>query len=471
MAPTSLDANADTTVRIIQRGPVKPLQVEYKVLAAAMSASPYWQTFIRHMNGSMGFASNNTHIEDTGITIVAVEIVLRGLHQTYHRHTSSGDGSNNDKKTKVEQRVKSNDSVNTDGASRENKGAVEPGASLNSEPSPANISASNQATAVLPEGGEALSRLDPMGVELLFPQELLRAAVYDVWGVLALINFRTCKQSHRGKFDVDRTVVRSWFLKWRETNFQTFNTQADFEKALFPTFAFDDANGFASATKWLCQKTSVGNIAEYSPFVHSQATQWYLHLHLPKEIISQIRIARSQLRVRVSQEIWSIIRSSRGWLSNSKRCACWVVAHYKYLEALKNAEVLCPELDRKKSVAELVKCIRAVEYEEPLNACLQCSNANIGQHLSMAIRAGLDFEGLCLDCMLASVTPNTSPHPTPYQLYADRFDRKHERCLSCRFRHQHASWYFSWVNEIPRQVMYPPRQNGNGLDSLAGDED
>lgn len=244
MAPISLDPNADTMIRIIQRGPVTFKQTGMKVLAAALSVSPYWESFIRHMNGTSGFKPNNMHIEDTGITVVAVEIVLRGLHQAYHHRKSHSDENS------VEGQVTDTESVTVgDG------GAVPP--------------------------------LGPTDVDVYFPHELFKADIDDVWGVLALVNLDIVGKSHKGKFDVDRTVVESWFLKWRETSFATFNTQIDFEKVIFPTFAFGDTKGFQLATKWLCQRTSVGNIAEYSPLVHSQGTQWYLHLHLPARVMGK----------------------------------------------------------------------------------------------------------------------------------------------------------------------------------------
>lgn len=250
MAPIFLDPNADTMVRVIQRGPVTFKQTDMKVLAAALSECRYWESFIRHMNGTSGFMPNNTHVEDTGITVVAVEIVLRGLHQAYHHRQSHSGGSNEGDANSVEGQVTNNESVTAgDG------GAVPP--------------------------------LGPTDVDVYFPHELFKADIDDVWGVLALVNLDTVGKSHKGKFDVDRTVVESWFLKWRETSFATFNTQTDFEKVIFPTFAFGDTKGFQLATKWLCQRTSVGNIAEYSPLVHSQGTQWYLHLHLPARVMGK----------------------------------------------------------------------------------------------------------------------------------------------------------------------------------------
>lgn len=203
-------------------------------------------------------------------------------------------------------------------------------------------------------------------------------------------------------------------IKWRETSFKTFNTQADFEKVLFPTFAFNDSKGFLQATKWLCQRTSIGNIAEYSPFVHSQGAEWYTHLHLPPTVIGKsftlfnllltysdgttawIRISRGRLRTNVSDEIWSIIRGAEGWLLHSGKCTCWVVAHYNYLKALEKVGVLCPELDHKKSILELVERMKTVDYGEPFNACIKCSEANINSKLQDAIKVGSAFIGVSI---------------------------------------------------------------------------
>lgn len=379
----SLDPNADTLVCITQKGPVEFDKKEYKVLAAALSASPYWGSFIRHMNSASGFKPNKEHIEDTGITIVAVEIVLRGLHRLYRKKESMRTTASS-----TETGVKSGEPVKTSASAKTEKSS--------------------------PEKNEGLSPREPSDEEAYFPPEQKKVDIDDVWGVLALINLNFDGKEHRGKFNVDSNVVVDWFHWWRKTNFATFNTQADFEKVLFPTFAFQDGEGFRYATKWLCKRTSAGNIQEYSPLVHTQGTQWYLHLHLPKSVIcessrpskltslysdsktAQIRIARSKLRREISNEIWSIVRGEGGWLSNAK-CDCWVVAHYNYLNALKEAGVLSPELDRKKSIKELVQSMRKVEYKEPLNPCRKCSTAQITCHLKSAIQIAKSFKGLpCL---------------------------------------------------------------------------
>lgn len=72
------------------------------------------------------------------------------------------------------------------------------------------------------------------------------------------------------------------------------------------------------------------------------------------------------------------------------------MAHYNYLKALQKAGVLCPELDHKKNIMELVKLMEKVEYEEPLNACVKCSNANVTSHLGEAIRVASNFKGITI---------------------------------------------------------------------------
>ncbi|KAL1846477.1 hypothetical protein Daus18300_014247 [Diaporthe australafricana] len=379
MAPISLDPDADLTIHVIQRGPVKFRQVEFKVLTAAISASPYWHTFIRYRSGTAGIAANTTHVEDTGITIVAIEIVLRSLHRAYYSNVGKAQASG--------EQLKSSESVTSGEESSRHKAAAESGVACLPSQAPTNISALDEATVVLLE--------DPKGVDAHIPRRLWSADIDDVWGVLALLNLEIPHECP-GKFGVDWKVVSPWYRVWRRTTFATFNTQADFEKTLFPTFAFKDEEGSRYATKWLCQNTSVGNIAEYSPLVHTQGTQWYLHLHLPREVISRLRVRRSLLRAKVSEEIWSIVRGPRGWLSASGNCCCWVVAQYNYLEALQKAGVLCPELDRKKTIMELVECIKTVEYREPLNPCLKCTNANITQSLQMVIKTASNFDGMNL---------------------------------------------------------------------------
>lgn len=109
---------------------------------------------------------------------------------------------------------------------------------------------------------------------------------------------------------------------------------------------------------------------------------------------ARIRVARSQLRTKVSDQVWSLVRGHDGWLLNSDKCACWIVAHYNYLKALKKAVVLRPELNHKLSILELVERMKEVKYEEPLNACMKCSAANITSNLRKAIHIGSQFDGI-----------------------------------------------------------------------------
>lgn len=287
MAPISLDPNADTTLILIQKGPVKFKKTVLKVLAAAILASPYWKTFVRNMDGGLGFKPNKVHIEDTGVTVAAVEIVLRCLHQAYHRRQKNSDGSNKGDGNSVDGQVKSSEVVTTSGTSSGTNGALGFDAASLPNPSPTNDSASGNAKKALPQDVGVISPLGPVDLDAYFPQELLKADIDDIWGVLPLLNLNLVieGEKHKGKFDVDWLLLKPWFLKWREINFKAFKTQADFEKVLFPTFAFNDQVGFRRAIKWLCQRTSVGNIAEYSPLVNRQGTSWYLHLHLPPELM------------------------------------------------------------------------------------------------------------------------------------------------------------------------------------------
>lgn len=71
-----------------------------------------------------------------------------------------------------------------------------------------------------------------------------------------------------------------------------------------------------------------------------------------------------------------------------------MTAHYNYLKALGEAGVLCPELDHKKPIMELVRRMKTVEYDEPLNACIRCSHANVTRNLEEAIVIGTTCEGV-----------------------------------------------------------------------------
>lgn len=72
------------------------------------------------------------------------------------------------------------------------------------------------------------------------------------------------------------------------------------------------------------------------------------------------------------------------------------MAHYNYLKALKKADVLCPELNHKLSILELVERMKTVKYEEPLDACVKCSNASVTSRLRGAIYIGSKFDGVSI---------------------------------------------------------------------------
>lgn len=109
--------------------------------------------------------------------------------------------------------------------------------------------------------------------------------------------------------------------------------------------------------------------------------------------------------------IWHLMRHE--WFSANATCACRVVASYNYRKALQAAGVLekktmkgrgdgeadrlrySDRLDQSKSVADLVKCLRRVAYEEPLKPCISCAGVTVTFMLKRARDAVEDFPGLC----------------------------------------------------------------------------
>lgn len=216
------------------------------------------------MHDKTGLRGTHIHKEDTGITLKAVEIVLRALHHNFHVKSCAKT------ETRAEQ---SNASMKED-----------------------HVKETNDST----EGDKA------------FPDELLKVDAYDIWAVIALVNVNvsdftevpqrkdnrtvpskdwTKSIEFRGKFLVDSHIVRAWFLEWRTRMLRTLDTQAKNEQMLFPFWAFQDEAGWRYTTQWLCRNTSTGQIAEFSPFIRGEKARasrdYYQHLHLPKYVIGE----------------------------------------------------------------------------------------------------------------------------------------------------------------------------------------
>lgn len=210
MRTQTLDPEWDTAIVIQQEADGLTKQVEFRVRAAALSPSQYWEDFLQHMTPTSGLCPNNKHIEDTGISVEAVGIALWSLHYEYQ----------------IQKTIRAN-------KTEENK----------------------------EDGGES-SNLTP---DTFFPSELFEATIDDVWGLVALVDvtLSDSKILHAGKFQMNAKTVEPWFLKWwREIQFGAYDTQDDFEKILFPTYALSDKNGWRQATKWLYLNTSAGQISE-----------------------------------------------------------------------------------------------------------------------------------------------------------------------------------------------------------------
>lgn len=152
----------------------------------------------------------------------------------------------------------------------------------------------------------------------------------------------------------------------------------------------------------------------------------------------------------MSDTIWDIVRGNESWLSASGACACRVVACYNYLKALKEEGILDPEMSRKKTLSELARALRNVQYQEPINPCIKCSAVGVREQLIKADEISEDFSGLCLDCMHRSVTVDEDSKEVRAYWYATNGDQ-------CSFRHGRATWVFSWINELSREEAKPSR--------------
>lgn len=228
MAPTILDPDAATTIYLVQKDGHKLVnRVELRILAAALETNSYWTRFLQHMNTTIGFRPSNEHVEDMGISTVAVEIVLRALHHDYHRKLKefeiTGAGGES--------------SINPDGTSTKDKNedhredataARANGNATTMQKGDENMECKTPAELVEEALSKVLSKLEttissrntlmtpfaqPGELGYHFPKELSQISVDGFWGVLPLINFETCGVDHKGKLDVDRELLLPWFVR------------------------------------------------------------------------------------------------------------------------------------------------------------------------------------------------------------------------------------------------------------------
>lgn len=294
MAPVVIDPNADTTIYLTEKDEQASLKhTELRVLAAVLEENSYWSRFLGHRSTNANTWSSEEHIEDTIVSATAVEIVLRALHFDHHAKLKKPEADKDDEQRSNHAEVVHIDAANTPPEDGQNghRPLVEP---------------ENGYKSNLQSPDQAPDREQPVELETYFPEELFDVSVYVVWAVLLLVNFESFRVAHKANLDVDRKVLLPWFQKWWQINIprhEDMSTDEDqphfFECLLFPTFALNDANGWSHTTQWLCEHTSRGQISEQSPLdLHdSVAIEKYRHLHLPKEVIGQLLMARVEWQI------------------------------------------------------------------------------------------------------------------------------------------------------------------------------
>lgn len=303
----AIDSRGDTVIRVIQKGKsTKDIVFDCHVSSAALESHRYWSTFINNSTTKPGLTARKHHVEDTGLTANAVEILLRALHLYHYQKQRRKATLKQVENKKAEQKRSEETFVEVRWGSEKSR-------MDSSWPNPENL---GLASTSLQGSRMIYHSVDPDLLNLYFPDALFDVDVHDVWAILAMVNFdygavekspqrQPCaygsdvKSStvgatelrgiihHRGKYDVDISVLRPWFLLWRAAALKKMNTQKEYEKLLYPTFCFDDKEGWVEVTKYLCCHTVVGQIHEYSPLAYESNEPWYQHLHLPTWAISK----------------------------------------------------------------------------------------------------------------------------------------------------------------------------------------
>ncbi|KAI1113884.1 hypothetical protein F5Y14DRAFT_451691 [Nemania sp. NC0429] len=123
------------------------------------------------------------------------------------------------------------------------------------------------------------------------PTEFYRLTIDEVWRVLALVDITSTQHHRPGSYNVPSRVFRKWFAAWFKRQSPELTTTDQYARLLYPAFALQELEVFASITKWLAYN-DVGQIREQSLLMEAKElpSRAYRDMHMPKDVISTYRL-------------------------------------------------------------------------------------------------------------------------------------------------------------------------------------
>ncbi|TVY13000.1 hypothetical protein LARI1_G008885 [Lachnellula arida] len=242
-----------------------------------------------------------------------------------------------------------------------------------------------------------------------------------------VIQYGGLVQEVRGS-DVDLEELCKWFEKRLEGLDLLTITTDELEMLLYPCYAFNHAQGFATVTKRLAYEIS-GHITEIN-------TTEDRSIHLDGNVIGSVNGAKGSLR---SQLIRGLFGPMDRFMDAT--CACKEKSLFAYCQGIRKTGIWPLQDQHKKSVQQILDSPGFVKFaiKIPDGACIQCVS-KLSRSTIKKVRDEIskDFHGLCLDCINMTKTGDVD---NDYWAH----DRMQQWDFNCRIDHGQPSWYFSFV--------------------------
>ncbi|TVY32541.1 hypothetical protein LOCC1_G008768 [Lachnellula occidentalis] len=272
----------------------------------------------------------------------------------------------------------------------------------------------------------------PTSAELwyrVFHKSLVPDSLYDIPIDMIgnVIQYGGLVQEVKGS-DADLEELREWFKKCLERLDLPKITTDELKMLLYPCYAFNHAQGFATVTKRLAYEMS-GHVTEIS-------TTEDRSIHLDGNVIGSVNGAKGSLRSRL---IRGLFEPMDRFLD--ARCACKEKSLFAYCQGIRKTGIWPLQDLHKKSVQDILDSPGFVKFDIkiPDGACFTCiSKLSLTTIAKVRADVSKDFDGLCLDCINMTKTGDVD---NDYWAH----DRMKHWGKSCRINHGQPSWYFSFV--------------------------
>ncbi|KAI0452011.1 hypothetical protein F5B21DRAFT_355576 [Xylaria acuta] len=216
------------------------------------------------------------------------------------------------------------------------------------------------------------------------PGEFDLLPIKEIWGALTLVSVKAGQHYRRGRYNVPSSVLRKWFSAWFNNHIK-IASQDEYEKLLYPAFAFRDSESFATITKWLAYN-AVGQIQDRNPLMEGKSLPHsYDDMHLPEDILDAVNGAPKVLKDRISEQL---DQHMRRFQQDPSPCGirAWGAIIETLLEPLEY-------MLKQKSVNETLFAVSlmfgGISPEGAENCCICRMLIDIQEEV---------FEGLCLHC-------------------------------------------------------------------------